>query len=460
MSEVIQIKTELPGPESRRLLERRTRAVPVGVFQTAPIFAERAQNAVITDVDGNSFLDFAGGIGVLNVGSANEGVTAAVVKQARKFLHTCFHVVMYEPYLALAEKLAEVTPGDHPKKTLLVNSGAEAVENAVKIARKFTGRQTIITLENAFHGRTMMAMTLTSKVMPYKAGFGPFAPEVVRVPSAYCYRCAFGLDHPSCGFRCVENLDRVIRQDVGLGSVAALIAEPVQGEGGFIVPPAGYFERIRDLCRTHGMLLIADEIQTGFGRTGRMFAIEHSQVVPDMVLVAKSLGAGLPIAGVVGRAEIMDSVHVGGIGGTYGGNPVACAAALEVISQMKGGLVARGEALGRRLRALCEEMRTDFPLVGDVRGLGAMVAMELVKDRRTREPAADETSRVIQEAYKRGVILVKAGIQNNVIRFLMPLTIPDDQLVEGMAVVREALAAANRVSTSARPTSVQPTSKT
>ncbi len=441
MSKAIKLETELPGPKARELLERRAKAVPQGVFQVAPVFAERAEGAVITDVDGNHFLDFAGGIGVLNAGSANPGVVRAVCEQARKFTHTCFHVVMYEPYVALAEKLASLAPGDFPKKTLLVNSGAEAVENAVKIARKFTGRPTVVTLENAFHGRTLLTMTLTSKVMPYKSGFGPFAPEVTRIPSAYCYRCAFGLSYPSCDLHCADNLERVMGLDVGPGNVAAFIAEPIQGEGGFIVPPDGYFERVAEICSKYGILLILDEIQTGFGRTGRMLAVEHLNIVPDMILVAKSLGGGLPISGVIGRAEVMDSVHVGGIGGTYGGNPLACAAALEVISQMEEGLVARGAELGERLLAACRDLRNRFPVIGDVRGRGAMVAMELVKDAKTREPAAEETAELIKECYRRGVIMIKAGVLNNVIRFLMPLTITDEQLDEGLSVVEEGLRA-------------------
>jgi len=441
MNEAIKLVTELPGPKTRELLERRAKAVPQGVFQVAPVFAERAKDAVITDVDGNQFLDFAGGIGVLNAGSANAGVVEAVCGQAQKFTHTCFHVVMYESYVALAERLASLTPGDFPKKTLLVNSGAEAVENAVKIARKYSGRTTVVTLENAFHGRTLLTMTLTSKVMPYKSGFGPFAPEVTRIPSAYCYRCAFGLTYPECNLHCADNLERVLGLDVGPTDVAAFIAEPVQGEGGFIVPPEGYFERIGEICGRHGILFILDEIQTGFGRTGKMLAVEHLNVVPDMILVAKSLGGGLPISGVIGRADVMDSVHVGGIGGTYGGNPVACAAALEVISQMEKGLVARGAELGERLLAACLDLQERFPIIGDVRGLGAMVAMELVRDRKTKEPAAEEAAQLIKECYKRGVIMIKAGVFNNVIRFLMPLTITDGQLDEGLSVIEDGLGA-------------------
>lgn len=438
MNKTIDLKTEIPGPKSRALLERRNHAVPAGVYHTVPVFAQSAKGSTITDVDGNRFIDFAGGIGVLNAGSCNERITGAVTAQARRFLHTCFHVVMYEQYVAVAEMLAELTPGGHPKKTLLVNSGAEAVENAVKIARKYRGRPSIVTLENAFHGRTMMAMTLTSKVMPYKAGFGPFAPDVVRIPSAYCYRCAFGLEYPACNLHCAANLERVIKLDVGPDNVAAFIAEPVQGEGGFVVPPPGYFQRIREICDRHGILFIADEIQTGLGRTGKMFAIEHSGVVPDVVLVAKSLAGGLPLAAVVGKAEVMDSVHPGGVGGTYGGNPVACAAALEVLEQMKSGLVARGAALGPRVMAACTGLQERFALIGDVRGLGAMVSLELVRNRTTKEPADRETSEVIKYCYEHGVVMIKAGVLNNIIRFLMPLVITDDELEEGMGVVAEA----------------------
>lgn len=445
MSSAIRIQTEIPGPKSRALLERRSQAVANGISNTAPIFVERAEGAVITDVDGNRYLDFAGGIGVLNAGSTNPQVTAAVTAQVAKYVHTCFHVVMYEPYVALAEKLIQLTPGEFPKKVVLVNSGVEAVENAVKIARKFTGRPTVVALENAFHGRTLLGMSLTSKVMPYKAGFGPFAPDIVRVLSAYCYRCAHGLTYPACDLRCANELERLITSDVlKPDSVAAVLAEPVQGEGGFIVPPPGFFERLRQVCDNYGLILIIDEIQTGLGRTGRMWGIEHSPgVIPDMLLTAKSLGAGFPIAGVVGRADILDSVHVGGLGSTYGGNPVACVAALEVLEQMTSNLVSRGAHVGDLLMARCRDFAERFPLVGEVRGLGAMVAMELVKDRATREPAKDETSGVITEAYKRGVILIKAGTMNNVIRFLVPLVISDEQLEEGLDVIGEALALAS-----------------
>ncbi len=439
MAKSIKITTEIPGPKSKALLERRTKVVPEGVGQTAPVYVERAKGSVITDVDGNSYLDFAGGIGVLNVGSVNDGVTKAVTAQAEKFLHTCFHVAQYEPYVALAEKLCEITPGDFAKKAVLVNSGAEAVENAIKIARKYSKKPTVITLENAFHGRTLLTMTLTSKVMPYKEGFGPFAPDVLRIPSAYCYRCAFGLSYPECKLHCANNFERVIKLDVGPENVAAFIAEPVQGEGGFVNPPPGYFKRIKEICEKYGIIFISDEIQTGFGRTGKMFAIEHSEVVPDMVLAAKSLAAGLPLAAVIGKAEIMDSVHPGGIGGTYGGNPVACVAALEVISQMENGLVKRGEEFGKKLFAACKKLEERFDIIGEVRGSGAMVAMELVKCRKTREPASAEMAQLITECYKRGVLMIKAGVMNNVIRFLAPLTMTDEQLEEGMAVIAEAL---------------------
>jgi 4-aminobutyrate aminotransferase/(S)-3-amino-2-methylpropionate transaminase len=441
VAKTVSVKTEIPGPKSKALLERRAKAVPAGVGNTVPVFIESAKGAVVTDVDGNRYLDFAGGIGVLNVGSVNPGVTRAVIEQLQKYTHTCFHVVMYEPYVALAEKLASLTPGEFPKKAVLVNSGAEAVENGIKIARKATGRPTIVTLENAFHGRTLLAMSLTSKVMPYKAGFGPFAPDILRIPSAYCYRCAYGLRYPGCDLLCAGELERLIISDVVKPeSVAAVLVEPVQGEGGFIVPPRGYFERLRQTCDKYGIIFIVDEIQTGFGRTGRMFAIEHSPgVAPDMILVAKSLGAGFPIAGVVGRAEIMDAVHPGGIGGTYGGNPVACVAALEVIKQMEEGLVKRGQTLGDRIMARCLELQERFPIVGEVRGLGAMVAMELVTDRQTKEPAKDETAKLVMECCRRGAIVLKAGTMNNVIRFLAPLTITDEQLDEGLDIVAEAL---------------------
>src|SRR5437763_10649098 len=319
----IHIRTEVPGPRSRQLMARRQAAVPRGLAHSTPVFAASADRATLTDVDGNVFLDFAGGIGVMNVGHSDPSVVEAIREQAAHFTHTCFSVAPYESYIALAERLAALTPGAFPKKTLLVNSGAEAIENAVKIARHATGRPTVMCFEDAFHGRTLYALSLTSKVTPYKVGFGPFAPDVLRVPFAYCYRCEYGLQYPECAFACVSSLEEYFKRHVDPQTIAAVVVEPVLGEGGFVVPPRGYLSELAALCRRHGILVIADEVQTGFGRTGRMFACEHDGLEPDLLVAAKSLAAGLPLAAVVGRSELMDGPIDGGLGGTYTGNPVA-----------------------------------------------------------------------------------------------------------------------------------------
>lgn len=434
------IITEVPGPVARRLLELRQRYVPRGVSNTVPSVAARANGALIEDVDGNRYLDFAAGIGVLNVGSSHPDVSAAVCEQVGKLLHTCFNVIMTAPYIELAERLASVTPGTFPKKALMVNSGAEAVENAVKIARKFTGRPAVVTFENAFHGRTLLTMTLTSKADPYKLGFGPFAPEVYRAPSPYCYRCPTGGGSPDCGLACLAAAEKMINVDIGADQVAAVIVEPVQGEGGFIPLPEGFLSGLREMCTRHGILLIADEIQTGFGRTGRMFACEHWDVVPDLILLAKSLAAGLPLSAVVGRAEVMDSVHVGGLGGTYSGNPVACAAALAVLDVMaRDGLAGRGARIGEIMTTRLRRLQDRLPGIGDVRGLGAMVAIELISDRATREPARAQTSAVIRYCYEHGLIVLKAGIHDNCVRALPPLVASDEQIEMGMDIWEEAL---------------------
>lgn len=427
---------DIPGPKSRAILEERNKYVPQAVFNVTPVFANKARGAVLEDVDGNTFLDFAGGIGVLNAGGCPPEVVAAVKDQAENFLHTCFHVVMYESYVALARKLAGITPGDYPKKTVLVNSGAEAVENGIKIARKYTGRNAVITFENAFHGRTLLAMSLTSKVAPYKLGFGPFAPEVYRVPSAYCYRCIFGETYPSCNLRCIDNLERVIKVDIGPDQVAAIIAEPVQGEGGFIVPPAEFFSRLKEVCDRHRIVLIIDEVQTGFGRTGRLLASEHFGIEPDVILMAKSLAAGLPLGAVTARAELMDAVHVGGLGGTFGGNPLSCRAALEVIKIMETNrLPERALEIGKETVTRLKILQSRYPEIGDVRALGAMVAMEFVKDPMTKEPAKELTGEILQECHRNGLILMTAGVYGNVIRLLMPLVITDDHLHQGLDIL-------------------------
>jgi 4-aminobutyrate aminotransferase/(S)-3-amino-2-methylpropionate transaminase len=430
----ISLKTPIPGPKSRALLARREAAVPQGPFHIAPIFVERGEGATVTDVDGNVFLDFSGGLGSLNAGHANPKVVEAVVEQAQKFLHTCFHIAQYEPYVALAEKLNAITPGRFAKKTLLVNSGAEAVENAVKIARYFTKRPAVIGFEHGFAGRTLLAMSLTSKVMPYKFRFGPFAPEVYRLPYPYAYRTELDEDGMN------EQMHEFFHTHVDPRQVACVVMELVLGEGGFVVAPKRYVQALAKFCKDNGILFVADEIQTGFARTGRMFATEHYDFEPDLITTAKSLAGGMPIAAVTGRADVMDSVHVGGLGGTYGGNPVACAAALATLAELERmNLAVRAQVIGEKLRGRALEWQKKHPRIGDVRGLGTMVAIEFVKDRKTREPAREFTVNLVKRCVENGVILIYAGTHSNVLRYLVPLVITDEQLDEGLDVIEKQL---------------------
>jgi 4-aminobutyrate aminotransferase / (S)-3-amino-2-methylpropionate transaminase / 5-aminovalerate transaminase len=434
---------DIPGPRSRELMARREAAVPAAVFNTVPVFVERASGAIVEDVDGNRLIDLGAGLAVLNVGNTAPAVVDAVREQAERYTHTCFHVTLNEPYVALAERLNELTPGDHEKRTMLVNSGAEAVENAVKVARYATGRPAVVTFDHAFHGRTMMAMSLTAKVMPYKQGFGPYAPEVYRLPFAYPYRCATGAAPESCGASCAAHAITEIERHIGPENVACVVVEPVQGEGGFIVPGEGFLPALAEFCAARGILFVADEVQTGFGRTARWFGIEHEGVVPDIVATAKALGGGLPLGGVTGRADLMDAVHVGGLGGTFGGNPVACAAALAVIGEIEGEhLLERAAEIGETMRATLEGFRDRSNLVGDVRGRGAMVAIELVSDRETKAPAKEAAARVIAQCFRQGVIVLKAGTFDNVVRLLPPLTIDEGLLDEGLGILEKSLAVA------------------
>lgn len=427
----IALKTEIPGPKSRALMERRRASVARGPFHGTPVFVARAHGAVVEDVDGNHLLDFASGIAVTNLGHTPASVVRAVQQQAEAVLHSSFNVLPYEGYIALAERLNRATPGDHPKKSFLCNSGAEAVENAVKIARVFTGRQAVVGFDHAFHGRTQLALTLTSK-LTYRDGFAPFAPEVYRAPFPYAYRSTEA-DVSEASFRA---LDELVTHHIGRKHTAAIIIEPVLGEGGFIDAPAPYLKRLRDYCTEHGIVLIFDEIQTGFGRTGTLFASEQYGVVPDLMTLAKGLGSGLPISAVVGRAEIMDAPGDGAIGGTYGGNPVACAAALAVLDAFEDGtILARARALGVTLRARLCAMQQRFPRIGDVRGLGPMLGIELVKDRATREPDKAFTAALARYCYEHGLIVLTAGTLGNVVRLLMPLVIEDAELEEGLGVL-------------------------
>ncbi|MGQ0669259.1 MAG: 4-aminobutyrate--2-oxoglutarate transaminase [Actinomycetota bacterium] len=441
-----KLVTEIPGPRSRELLRRREAAVPRAVFNTTPIFTQRASGSIVEDVDGNRLIDLAAGLAVLNVGNSSPEVVDAVREQAERYMHTCFHVTMNEPYVALAERLNALTPGDHDKKTMFANSGAEAVENAVKISRYFTKRDGVVVFDHSFHGRTLLAMSLTAKVMPYKEGFGPFAPEVYRLPFAYPYRCPTGAPAERCGEACAAYAIDEMEKHIGPGSIACVLVEPVQGEGGFVVPGAGFLPALKEFCERHGILFVADEVQSGIGRTGKMFAIEHEGIVPDLITTAKSLAGGLPLSAVTGRAEVMEDVHVGGLGGTYGGNPLACAAALVVLDQIEGeGLLERATRIGDILMSRLREMQERHEVIGDVRGRGAMVAMELVADRETKEPLDKAVgSRIIEECYRSGVIVLKAGTYDNVIRPLPPLTIDEGLLDEGLLLLDKALATATQ----------------
>ncbi|HUJ11952.1 MAG TPA: 4-aminobutyrate--2-oxoglutarate transaminase [Verrucomicrobiae bacterium] len=430
----ISLKTSVPGPKSQALLARRKAAVPQGPFNIAPIFVERGEGATVTDVDGNVLLDFSGGLGSLNLGHGNAKVVEAVTEQAQRFLHTCFHITQYEPYVALAEKLNAITPGGIAKKTLLVNSGAEAVENAVKIARYYTKRPAVVGFEHGFAGRTLLTMSLTSKVMPYKFGFGPLAPEVYRLPYPYEYRSELDVDGM------IAQMHEFFQTHVDPKQVACVVMELVLGEGGFVVAPSRYVQALAKFCKANGILFVADEIQSGFARTGKMFATEHYDFEPDLITMAKSLAGGMPISAVTGRAEIMDSVHVGGLGGTYGGNPVACAAALATIEEMQRlNLPACAEKIGEKLRGRALDWQKRHPLIGDVRGLGAMVAIEFVQDRKTKAPAKEFNVDLVKRCVENGVILIYAGTHSNCLRYLVPPVITNDQLDEGLAVIENQL---------------------
>ena len=415
------------------LAELRTKYVPRGITSAHPITADHARGSELWDVSGKRYVDFAGGIGVMNVGHAHPRVMKAVHEQLEKATHTSFQVVHYESYLKLAQRLCEVTPINGPRKAVFFSTGAEAIENAVKIARAATGRQAVISFRGAFHGRTLLALTLTGSVQPYKQNFGPYAAEVYQTPFPYSYR---GWTTEAA----LADLDTLLESEVAPTRVAAIVIEPVLGEGGFVPAPLDFMRKLRELCDRHGMLLIADEIQTGFGRTGKFFAVEHSGVEPDLMTVAKSLAAGFPLSGVVGRAEVMDAPDPGGLGGTYGGNPVACAAALAVMDVMEDEKLPERAA---RIGSIVEErMRTwaqDHEVIGEVRGLGAMVGMELVRDRKTKEPADTQTAKVLAAARERGLIILRCGVHHNVVRTLMPLNIPDDQLEEGLDILGASL---------------------
>lgn len=433
-TKAIELRTEIPGPRSRALLERERAAVARPLHVHLPIFAERAENATITDVDGNVFVDFAGGVGVVNAGHSPAPVVEAIAEQAQRFVHTDFTVVPYETYVALAERLCALVPIAGETRAAFFNAGTEAVENAVKLARLHTGRPGVIAFEGAFHGRTLLAMTMTSKFHPYKTGMGPYAPEVHRAPYPNAYRGPGAAE-------ALAHLERMFETHVPATSVAAIVFEPQLGEGGFVPAPPEFVAGLRELCDRHGIVLVADEVQTGFGRTGRMFAMEHFGVEPDLVTVAKSIAAGLPLSGVIGRASIMDEAHAGAIGGTYIGNPVAQAAALAVLDLFEEeGILERANVVGDRIRERMLAWQSRWTAVGDVRGLGAMLAIELVADPVSKDPAPELAAAVIDAALQRGLILLKAGVYGNCIRVLCPLTIEDAVLDEGLSAWEDALA--------------------
>ncbi|MED1556201.1 4-aminobutyrate--2-oxoglutarate transaminase [Bacillus paramycoides] len=438
---MLKEKKDITTTKSSTLHERRKNAVPEGPYNITELYVQSAKGAIITDVDGNELIDFAGGIGMQNVGHCHPKVVKAIQDQVESSIHSCFHVAPYESYIALAERLNELTPGDFKKKTMFANSGAEAVENAVKIARKATGRSAIVSFERAYHGRTLMTMSLTSKVKPYKHGFGPFAPEVYKLPYPYYYRADEGLTQEEVDAQILAYFERFMLEEVASDNIAAIILEPLQGEGGFIVPTTTFMRGVRNICDKYGIVMIADEIQTGFARTGSLFAMDHFGVAPDLMTFSKSIAAGMPLSAITGRADLMDASGPGQLGGTFSGSPVACAAALAVLDVIEEeNLVKRAIEIGERMMEVFNSWKDKYEVVGDVRGIGAMTAIELVKDRETKEPATEEVKAIMKETHSKGVITISAGIYSNVLRFLPPLVITDEQLEEGLTIIEAAIA--------------------
>ncbi|AXK18365.1 MULTISPECIES: 4-aminobutyrate--2-oxoglutarate transaminase [Bacillus] len=427
----------LPGSYSQVLQKRYEEAVPTGIYHLTPLYVKKASGAIITDVDGNQFIDFAGGIGMQNVGHCHPKVVRAVQEQAKSFIHPCFHVTPYENYIALAEKINEKIPGTSKKKTMFANSGAEAIENAVKIARKVTGRSKVISFERGFHGRTLMTMSLSTKENPYKTGFGPFVSDMHILSYPYYYRAAEGVSSEEVDSQVIYQFEKFL-EEVSPEKVAAIVMEPVQGEGGFIVPSILFVKRIREICDQYGILMIMDEVQTGFGRTGKWFATEHFNIEPDIIALSKSIAGGLPLSAIVGRAEFMDVPGRGQIGGTFAGSPLSCAAGLAVFEIMEEeNLVERAQQIGNRIMSHLHAMQLKYEVIGDVRGIGAMVAMELVTDRITKEPAKELTVQLIDEFWKNGLISIGAGIFDNVLRFLPPLVISNEEIDKGFEIINQ-----------------------
>lgn len=437
LAQVRKVVTQIPGPKSEALVKRRSEAVSAGLGMAVPVVVERAGGGVIIDVDGNSIIDMGAGIAVVSVGNSATRVVRRVTEQVEAFTHTCFMVAPYEGYIEVSEALNRLTPGSHKKKSALFTSGAEALENAVKIARKFTNRQAVVVFEHGYHGRTNLTMGMTAKNIPYKDGFGPFAPEIYRMPMAYPYRWPGGPE--ACAKDALDSVLHKIEKEIGAKNVACIVIEPILGEGGFIVPPKGFLPGLVKFSNENGIVFIADEVQTGFARTGDMFACDDEGIVPDLITTAKGIAGGLPLAGVTGRAEIMDSVHAGGLGGTYGGSPIACAAALgaiETIEEEK--LVDRAREQGRIISAALQEMKKKYPIIGDVRGRGAMQALEFVKPG-TTVPNTEAQSAIIKYCLQKGVLLLSAGTYGNVIRLLPPLVMPEDLLKEALSILDEAI---------------------
>jgi 4-aminobutyrate aminotransferase / (S)-3-amino-2-methylpropionate transaminase / 5-aminovalerate transaminase len=442
MAKVPNIVTPIPGPKSQELINQRNEYVPAGVYLVQPVTVESSHGAIIQDVDGNTLIDFTSGIGVVSLGHTTEEIVATICEQAEKLIHSCIHVANYKPYIDLAKKLCEITPGSHKKRALMLNSGSEAVENAVKIVRQATGRPNIISFENSFHGRTYMAMTLTGKWDPYKVGLGPFVPGVYFTPFPYAYRCPWGTtDKEECGKAAIHHIEKsVLKTQVDPKTVGAIIVETVQGEGGFIDPPTNFFPMLKELCETHDIKLIVDEVQTGFGRTGKMFAIEHYNVVPDVITLAKAIANGLPLSAVVASEELTGNIYPGSLGGTYGGNPIGCATALKVIEIMQREKIPeKAEKMGKRLRKQLVEFQDKYPKIGDVRGLGPMLAMEFVKDPKSKTPDPDTSSSIMKDALKNGLMTLKAGLYNNAIRLHPPLIIDDELLDKGMNILEASI---------------------
>ena len=434
-----RLVTEIPGPRSRELAQRRAEALPAGLASGADVYVAAAGGGVVVDVDGNSLIDLGSGIAVTTVGNSAPAVVARAADQLTRYTHTCFLATPYEPYLEVAEALNRLTPGDHPKRTALFNTGAEAVENAVKYARAATGRPAVVVFDHAFHGRSLLTMTMTAKSRPYKHGFGPFAPEVYRAPMAYPYRWPSGPEH--CAEEAMSQFAQLIDAQLGADMVACVVVEPIQGEGGFIVPAPGFLHAVAEFCRERDILLIADEVQTGFARTGTWFACEHEGLVPDMIITAKGLAGGMPLAAVTGRADVMDAAPAGGIGGTYSGNPVACAAAMGVIEEIEThDLLARARRIGDLLNDGLRGIAATTPVIGEIRGRGAMIAAELVRPG-TREPNPAAVAAVSRFCHDHGVLTLTAGTFGNVLRFLPPLTISDDLLTEAIGVLADAFTA-------------------